>query len=142
MIKSPKIFFYDVGLCSYLNGVKSFEYINSLPNRSSLFENFIISDVIKSSAHNNLRNDLYFFKNKTGIEVDLIIQDGLKIIPVEIKSSHTFNQSFVKNLNYFKQFHNGNSLGKIIYAGNNQMRENLEILNYHDFFQDIAKRQP
>ena len=134
LIKTPKLYFYDVGLCAYLNGAKRFEHIEVLPNRGSLFESFIISEIVKMNAYNNLKNDFYFFKNKNGIEVDLIIDEGIKIHPVEIKSAQTFNESFIKNLSYFARFHNEDSIGQIIYTGKNQMRSNYKVLNYYEFF--------
>ena len=109
LIKTPKIYFYDVGLSAYLNGARNYRHIDSLPNRGSLFENFVIADIIKMNAHHNFKNDFYFFMNKNRLEVDLIIDEGIKNIPIEIKSAQTFNQAFIKNLKYFAKFHNENS---------------------------------
>jgi hypothetical protein len=134
LVKTPKLYFYDVGLCAFLNGAKKAEHIEVLPNRGSLFENFIISDVVKMNAHNNLKNEFYFFMNKNGTEVDLLVDSGIQINPVEIKSSQTFNETFTKNLRYFARLFNNDSLGKIVYAGEDQKRSNYEVLNYYSFF--------
>ncbi len=139
LIKTPKIYFCDVGLCAYLNGAKRFEHIDALPNRGSLFENFVIAEMMKMNAHRNLKNDFYFFKNKNGLEVDLIIDEGLNILPIEIKSAQTYNETFVKNLKYFAKFHNEDSIGQVIYTGKNQVRKNYKVLNYYEFFKLYKK---
>ncbi len=141
LIKTPKLYFYDVGLCAYLNGAKRFEHIDNLPNRGSLFENFIISELVKIDAHNNLKNQFYFFKNKNGMEVDLIVDNGMKLFPIEIKSAQTFNETFLKNLKYFYRFNSNENLGKIIYSGSSQNRSNFEILNYHELFKDFSENK-
>lgn len=137
LIKTPKIYFYDVGLSAYLNGAKNSNHINSLPNRGSLFENFIIAEMIKMNAHKNYKNDFYFFMNKNRLEIDLIINEGLKIHPIEIKSAQTFNQTFIKNLQYFAKLYNQDSIGKVIYTGDNQTRSNYEVLNYYNFLKSF-----
>jgi hypothetical protein len=135
LIRTPKLYFYDVGLCAYLNGAKRYEHITALPNRGSLFENFVISDVVKMNAHNNLKQDFYFIKNKNGQEIDLLIDDGVKILPIEVKSAQTFNESFSKNLAYYARLSKGFSPGYVVYAGADQNRSNYQVLNYYNFFQ-------
>ncbi len=139
LIKTPKIYFYDVGLCAYLNGAKKFDHIEALPNRGSLFENFVISEIVKMNAHNNVKDEFYFFKNKNGLEVDLVIDSGLQITPVEIKSSHTFNHAFTKNLTYFTHLFKDEVNGQIVYAGDDQKRSNYQVFNYYSFFKDYEK---
>ncbi len=138
LVKTPKIYFYDVGLCAYLNGARCVEHIKALPNRGSIFENFIISEVIKTDAHNSLKNTFYFFRDKMGKEVDLIIDKGLEAIPVEIKAGHTFNEEFTKNLQYYAKLTKKENLGTLVYSGKSQQRTKLNIYNYMDFFQNIT----
>ncbi len=139
LIKTPKLYFYDVGLCAYLNGAKRFEHIDNLPNRGSLFENLIISEFVKMNAHNNLKNEFYYFKNKNGMEVNLIVDNGIELFPIEIKSAQTFNEAFLKNLKYFSRFHPNEYLGKIVYSGFSQNRTIFDILNYYDLFNNFLE---
>lgn len=139
LIKTPKIYFYDVGLCAYLNGAKKSEHISSLPNRGSLFENFVIAEMLKMNYHNNLKYNFNFFRNKTGIEVDTVLNTGMKIMPIEIKSAFTFNDSLADNLEYFSQFHDNEKIGVVIYAGKSQTRTRYYAFNYEDFFKMLYK---
>ncbi len=139
LVKTPKIYFYDTGLCAFLNGVKRVEHIKSLPIRGNLFENFIISEFIKMNYHNNLKNDFYFYRDKIGKEIDLIIDNGLTKTPIEIKSAQTFSNDFTKNLAHFAKLMSCNHLGNIVYSGKTQKRTNFNIYNYFDIFKQFKK---
>jgi len=139
LVKSPKIYFYDVGLCAYLNGARRMEHINALPNRGSIYENFIISEIMKMNAHNNFKHMLYFYRDKIGREVDLIIDTGLKRVPVEIKAGQTFNTEFTKNLKYYATLMNADHLGHLVFSGESHNGTNLNISNYYDFFNSYSE---
>jgi len=86
--------------------------------RGALFENFIISEFIKTRLNKGLRNNFYFWRDNKGIEIDCIIENGTRLTPIEIKSGNTFNQDFFKNLNYWNKL-SGNSPDNsyVIYGG-------------------------
>jgi len=136
LVKTPKLFFYDVAICAFLNGAKQKEHVGILPIRGSLFENFVIAEIIKMNAHQNKRNDFYFYRDKLGREVDLIIDRGLNLIPLEIKSSQTFNSNFVKMLGHFTELFSKIEIsGSVIYSGESQIeRSDYPLYNYYDFF--------
>jgi len=131
LIKSPKIYFYDVGLCCYLLGISDKRQLFRDPLRGALFENLVISEFMKIK-YNYLKNfNLFFYRDSNGTEIDLFIQYGLKITPIEIKSSKTFNEDFTKNLEkthkIFKEIY---SMPTVIYDGNiQQKRNNLMVIN-------------
>ena len=137
LTKSPKIYFYDVALCAFLNGVTQKDHISVLPTRGSLFENFIIAEAVKANAHNNLKSRFYFYRDNSGKEVDLIMHKDLKIIPYEIKSAQTFNTEFVSNLKYFSGLLNLNEIGNVVYSGETQKRSDYTVYNYFDFFKSL-----
>jgi len=139
LVKTPKIYFYDTGLCAFLNGVKKVEHIQSLPTRGNLFENFVISEFIKLDYHNSFKNNFFFYRDKSGIEVDLIINDGQKNIPIEIKAGQTFANDFTKNLDYYKKVTSSIVKGNIIYTGKTQKRTDYNIYNYFDSFKTFNK---
>lgn len=66
-----------------------------------MFENLVVSELIKSRLNNGLRPNVYFWRDNKGIEIDCIIENGNNIIPAEIKSGNTFNQDYFKNINYW-----------------------------------------
>ncbi len=102
-IKSPKIYFTDTGLACRLLRISSVEEVKSHYLIGGLFENLIIMEAMKHFAHHGYHSDLYFFRDSNGQEVDLIVDRGMKQIPIEIKSSGTFNTDFLKGISYWQK---------------------------------------
>ncbi|MGA7979961.1 MAG: ATP-binding protein, partial [Chromatiaceae bacterium] len=75
-IKSPKLYFYDVGLAAYLLGAENELHVSRHPLRGSLFENLVIIEALKYRYHRGKRNNLYFWRDAKGNEVDLLIENG------------------------------------------------------------------
>lgn len=98
LVKSPKIYFYDVGLACWLLGIKTVEQLQHHPLRGALFENLVVLEVLKSLRNQGLRDPLYFFRDSNGLEIDLLLDhaDGLQL--VEIKASQTVSTALFKNL--------------------------------------------
>lgn len=102
VIKSPKIFFTDVGLAAFLLGIHTAEQASRDPLRGNLYENLVISDIMKSAFNRGIRPDIYFFRDSHGNEIDLLIREKGMLTPVEIKSAATFSTEFVKQLEWFQ----------------------------------------
>lgn len=102
VIKSPKIYFTDVGLAAYLLGIHTAEQASRDPLRGNLYENLVIVDIVKSALNRGIRPEIYFFRDSHGNEVDLLIREKGWLRPVEIKSAATFSTEFVKRLEWFK----------------------------------------
>lgn len=102
VIKSPKIFFTDVGLAAFLLGIHSAEQAFRDPLRGNLYENFIVADIVKGALNKGIRPEVYFFRDSHGNEVDLLIREKGVFTPVEIKSGATFSKDFIKGLERFK----------------------------------------
>lgn len=118
MIKSPKIYFTDTGLLSYLLGIEHTTQLQSESLYGNIFENFVILEILKH--YFNLAKDqkLYFYRDHQGNEIDLLIQKGSYLIPLEIKSSKTFSTFYLKGLNFFHELLNKKSQsGYVIYQG-------------------------
>lgn len=98
-VKSPKLYFYDVGLASYLLGAENSQHIQTHPLRGSLFENLIVIEALKYRYNRGQRNNLYFWRDSMGNEVDLLIENGPEVVPVEIKGGATVNRDYFKGLN-------------------------------------------
>jgi predicted AAA+ superfamily ATPase len=97
-IKSPKLYFYDVGLASYLLGAENETHINRHPLRGHLFENLIIIDALKYRYHRGRRSNLHYWRDARGNEVDLVIENGPDIALAEIKAGATISQDWFKAL--------------------------------------------
>jgi len=89
IIKSPKLYFLDCGLASYLSGLQSEEHLLSGPMVGALFETFVITNFLKRFKSLDNSFSLYYWKNLGGVEIDLIIEYGSKVLPIEIKMTST-----------------------------------------------------
>jgi len=98
VIKSPKIFFTDVGLAAFLLGIHTEEQASRDPLRGNLYENLIVADIVKGALNKGIRPEIYFFRDSHGNEVDLLIREKGSLTPVEIKSAATFSVDFIKGL--------------------------------------------
>lgn len=135
--KSPKIYFIDVGVACNLLRLDNENEISNYHALGSLFENLVIMNIYKRILNNLSTSKLYYFRDKNGNEVDLLIDKGNEITPIEVKSSETFNNNFVKGLNYFNSLSESQSgKGYLVYSGKT-LRElnNIKTINY----QEISK---
>lgn len=119
LVKMPKLYFIDTGLASSLLEINSENQLSTHYLRGVMFENFIISEFIKTRLNNGLRSNCYFWRDNKGMEIDCVIEKGNTLIPIEIKSGSTFSQDFFKNLNYWNKL-SDNSIENtyVIYGGN------------------------
>jgi predicted AAA+ superfamily ATPase len=101
VIKSPKLYFLDTGLLCYLLRIREPEEIISHAMRGPVFETFVISELYKAFVHRGDVPPLNFWRDRTGHEVDLVIDTGKNLIPVEIKSGATLTHSMFEGLRYF-----------------------------------------
>lgn len=101
IIKSPKIYFLDTGILCYLLRIREPEDIPVHPMKGAIFENFVFSEIYKAFAHRGELPPLYFWRDRTGHEVDIVIDTGKRLVPVEIKSSETIDSSFFDGLRYY-----------------------------------------
>ncbi|NNF97764.1 MAG: ATP-binding protein [Desulfobacteraceae bacterium] len=98
MIKTPKLYFYDSGLAAWLLSIHNPDQLNIHSLRGSLFESFIISEFLKAIYNMGLHPNYYFWRDRSGNEIDLLEDLGVHLKPIEIKSGKTINQSYFKGL--------------------------------------------
>jgi uncharacterized protein len=121
VIRSPKIFFTDVGLVAFLLGIHNKEQAMRDPLRGQLYENLIISSIMKEALNRGIRPEAYFYRDTRGNEVDLLIREAGTLTPIEIKSSTTFTPDFLKGIERFKALGIGNTKpGAVLYDGDRQ----------------------
>ncbi len=126
VIKSSKIYFSDTGLVSFLLGIHNATQAARDPLRGSLYENLVITEIIKSACNKGIRPELYFFRDSHGVEVDLLIREGGTLYPVEIKSAATFSPEFVRGIERFRQCSQEQcATGAVLYDG-------TQSLLFHD----------
>ena len=115
--KSPKLYFSEVGLAAYLLGIESPSQVTRDPLRGGLFENMVIADLLKTRLNQGRDPGLYYLRDDKGFEIDLIVQHGRSWMPIEIKSSMTFNSDFIKPIRIFCEREKSAEAPALIYAG-------------------------
>ncbi len=132
LVKSPKIYFYDVGLACWLLGIKTVEQLQHHPLRGALFENLVVLEVLKSLRNRGLRDPLYFFRDSNGLEIDLLLDPAEGLQLVEIKASQTVSAPLFKNLRTVSTLLGDRVKGQhLIYGGTErQDRSSVQVLPY------------
>lgn len=122
LVKTPKLYFHDTGLAAHLMGIHDAEHLSIHSARGALFENLVISEMLKRRYNQGLAANLYFWRNNTGDEVDLVLEQGDKLLPIEIKSGQTFNSDFLTGLNKWVRYAGDvASPAHLVYGGDTQM---------------------
>lgn len=125
IIKSPKLYFLDSGLLCYLLRIREPEDVLIHPLRGSIFESFVISELYKAFSHLGEVPPLYYWRDRTGHEVDIVIDIGKKLIPVEIKSGETIAETFFDGLRYYMSLKgNTSKTGVLVYGGEHSYKRN------------------
>ena len=135
LIKSPKLYFYDVGLACWLLGIENITHIKNHPLRGHLFENMAIIEALKYRYNLGKRDNLNFFRDSSGNEIDLIYNISHNFLPIEIKSGQSITSGYFKGLKKFKKFFPDLPYGQlIIYAGDtSQNRTDVKIITVNRF---------
>jgi predicted AAA+ superfamily ATPase len=134
LIKSPKLYFCDVGLASYLLGLETERHVSRDPLRGNLFENLVVIEALKYRYNRGQKSNLFFYRDGKGNEVDLILEFGPDLFPIEIKAGETITPDYFKGLKQFEKIIPELPLGSgLIYGGRErQIRSNTWIYNVYD----------
>lgn len=126
IVKMPKLYFYDTGLAAALMGIDDISLLTIHPFRGALFENLIVLDFLKKSFNSGKQNNLYFWRDNNGNEIDLLIKKGNRPYPVEIKSGQTINDEYFKGIRYWHKL-TGVEGGYLVYAGDIEQKRSHSI---------------
>jgi predicted AAA+ superfamily ATPase len=132
IIKSPKLYFYDTGLACSLLGIHSSSQLVNHSARGALFENYVINELIKIRFNKGLRSNLFYWRDVSGHEIDIVVDHGSTSIAIELKSGMTIVSDFFKGLTFWQEL-TGQQNSRIIYGGNEiQKRSNgIEIIPWN-----------
>ncbi|GJM06538.1 MAG: hypothetical protein DHS20C10_02720 [marine bacterium B5-7] len=130
IVKSPKVYFYDTGLVTHLTGIENMKQFESNIMGGTLFENYVISEIVKNNYHHQLNQQFYFLRTHDGMEIDLIIEHKQQRTLIEIKRSATFNPSMVRHL---KTFREASDHCILLYNGETLPEGETRITNYRDY---------
>ena len=140
LTKSPKIYFYDTGLASWLLGIRTEEQLALHPLRGNLFENMVINDFYKHFYNQGERAELHFYRDKTQREVDLLLSnpDGT-LRAFEIKSGKTFRTDYFDGLEYLhKTIGDKLQSTAVLYDGDQELQQQYNAYcQYENAFLDL-----
>lgn len=126
LIKSPKLYFYDTGIACSLLGIESTQQLSTHYLKGGLFENFIINEFIKRRLNEGKIPNTFYWLSKDQKEIDLLIEEGNRLLPIEIKSGKTRNSSFFNNLQYWQKLSGEDSKNlTVIYGGTDNLKTSM-----------------
>ncbi len=139
VVKMPKLYFYDTGLAASLLGIQEAGQFPFHPQTGALFENFILGEMIKVRYNRGRQGNLYFWRDNTGHEIDVLIESAGELYPVEIKSGQTITSEFFKGLNFWSKISEKEG-GTVMYAGSAHQKRSggIEVVPWNNVHEIAA----
>ena len=119
LVKTPKVYFTDVGTLCYLVGLKDPEHACSGPMAGAILETAVVSEIVKTLTHQGLEPQVYFWRTAAGTEVDILVDVGGGLVPLEVKLSATPGPGMAAAIKRWKHdFHETAMPGYVVHPGN------------------------
>jgi len=142
LIKSPKLYFYDTGLVCALAGISESTLLTRHPMRGALFETWVINEIVKARFNKGLSANIFFWRDSQGHEVDVLIEKGQQLIPVEIKSGQTISSNYFKDLQYWQNLSHSTETSWLVYAGDQQQkRTRVSVIGWKEISQLVDDKE-
>lgn len=130
-IKTSKLYFVEPGLAAWLLDIETPAQIARDPLMGNLFENMVIAEALKAQLNAGKLPSLYFFRDRYGHEVDLLVKQGRHIMPAEIKAAMTYQKDMLKGLMFFARSHSGCRSPAVVYSGDLETQlEQAQLVNF------------
>lgn len=132
LVKTPKLYFYDTGLTTYLLGIKAAEQLAVHPHRGAIFEAFIASEIMKSAFNSGEAPSLYFWRDRSGNEIDFLIDRGSDLLPIEAKSGKTVASDWFDGLKNWRAFAGDRAKQSVLFYGGDETysREGVTVTSW------------
>ncbi len=130
VIKSPKIYFTDIGLLTFLLNINDSAQVLRDPLVGNIFENLVVIDLLKSRLNKGQISNLYFYRDENGFEIDLLIDHGRSLTALEVKSAETFNKEQIKNLDKLIKISDQVKNRGLIYNGKSGSINDIRLFNF------------
>jgi predicted AAA+ superfamily ATPase len=125
LIKSPKLYFLDTGLLCFLLQIKTSQQLQQHASRGAVFESFVVSELYKNYLHRSEIPHLFYWRDSHGHEIDLLVDKGNVLFPIEIKSAQTVASDFFDNIKFWQSLSKqSNRAAALVYGGDNQFKRN------------------
>jgi predicted AAA+ superfamily ATPase len=134
LVKAPKLYFCDVGLAAWLLGIRDAATLETHAVRGALFETYVITELLKQRFNAGQPRDLYFWRDSTGHEVDVLIETARGLQALEIKSGSTFASDWTSSLKKWKQFAGDEAIQpSLVYGGTaSYARDGVQVWGWQD----------
>jgi len=103
LVKTPKVYMADVGLMCYLTGIRTARQAHDGPLAGAIFETAVVAEVVRALTHRGQEPRLHFWRTSAGSEVDLLVEEADRLIPIEAKSSATPRVQMAESLAAFRR---------------------------------------
>lgn len=132
IVKSPKLYFHDTGLACALLNIRSVDDLNRHFAKGALFENYVINEIHKNQLNDNIRGKNYFWNAAGAHEIDLLLDRGGRLAPIEIKAGRTIHERFFDGLKYFQALSGASAEDSyLVYGGDEvQKRGTAKVLSW------------
>ena len=128
IIKTPKLYFYDTGVACSLLGISHTKQIAHHAAKGPLFENMMVSELLKERFNAGASDNLYYWRDKTGNEVDVLIDKAGKLTTIELKAGETISADYFKGLNYFAELNKKKIQQLLVYGGKQEQKRSNGII--------------
>jgi predicted AAA+ superfamily ATPase len=132
IIKSPKVYFYDTGLVSYLTGIVTYEQYDQGPMAGAIFENYVVSEIMKKELHQASLSELYYFRTQDKVEIDLIVDRKSSKDFIEIKKSATFSPRMTHSLIKYTEV---GCRSILLYKGEQYCHRDVTVMPYWEYLE-------
>ena len=130
-VKTPKVYFVEIGLLAYLLGIRTPGQVVRDPLFGGIFENMVVTEMRKARLNAGLRGDMYFIRDQNGKEIDLVIEEARRLRLFEIKSGSEMSPSFARNLKSYREVLGEDLLSSaIVYSGTTNRHLDPQYLNF------------
>ncbi len=122
LVKTPKLYFCDTGFAAWLLGIRDPDQLSFHAQRGALFETLVATEFLKARFNQGMQSNLYFWRDSKGLEIDLVLEEGEALKPVEIKSGQTYVPEFLTNLEKWRELSGRPDLpAMLVYGGEKEM---------------------
>jgi uncharacterized protein len=133
LIKSPKLYFYDTGLACLLADIQQPQQLMTHPMRGALFETLVVSELIKNRFNRGLLSNLYYWRDSQGHEIDIVIEAGDQLIPIEVKAGRTLAEDYFVEIQYWQMLSKQYQSAWLVYGGDQtQKRKGIHVVGWRD----------
>ena len=132
-VKSPKVYFTDVGLAAHLLDLSSAEQVSRDPLLGGLFENMVMAEALKARYNAGRDGRIYYMRDKVGSEIDLVVENQRRLTFIEIKSAQTPNDSMAANIRVLRKTTGAGEKAYVVYSGESwPLRDGDGFVNFRE----------